>query len=54
MNEKNTVANLTERANPSRNNAAKGATRRKFLAQAGAALTGGVITQQSPVCLGSI
>ncbi|HEY2568768.1 MAG TPA: vanadium-dependent haloperoxidase [Candidatus Udaeobacter sp.] len=40
--------NLTETANSSSNNAAKGATRRKFLAQAGAALAGGVILGKAP------
>jgi hypothetical protein len=41
--EKNTVADVTETANPSANNAAKGSSRRKFLGQVGAALTGGVV-----------
>jgi hypothetical protein len=45
---KTNTLNLTERANPSSNNAAKGATRRKFLVQAGAALTGGVILSKAP------
>jgi hypothetical protein len=40
--------NLTETANPSSNDAFKGATRRKFLAQAGAALAGGVILGKAP------
>src|SRR5262245_32659506 len=48
MNEKNIAVNLADRANPSSNNAAKGATRRKFLAQAGVALTGGVILSKAP------
>ena len=43
MNEKNTVADVTETGNPSTNNAAKGSSRRKFLGQVGAALTGGVL-----------
>ena len=43
MNEKNTVADVTETGNPSINNAAKGASRRKFLGQVGAALTGGMV-----------
>ena len=43
MNEKNTVADVTETGNPSTNNAAKRASRRKFLGQVGAALTGGVL-----------
>jgi hypothetical protein len=41
--EKNTVADVTERGSPSANNAAKGSSRRKFLGQVGAALTGGVV-----------
>ena len=43
MNEKNTVADVTETRNPSINNAARRASRRKFLGQVGAALTGGVV-----------
>src|SRR5438552_1635642 len=43
MNEKNTVADVNETGNPSADNAAKGSTRRKFLGQVGAALTGGVV-----------
>src|ERR1700730_819966 len=43
MNEKNTVADVTETGNSSANNAAKGSSRRKFLGQVGAALTGGVV-----------
>ena len=43
MNEKNTVAEVTEKRNPSTSNAAKGASRRKFLGQVSAALTGGVV-----------
>src|SRR5262249_37861178 len=43
MNEKNTVADVTETGNPSINNATKGSSRRKFLGQVGAALTGGVM-----------
>ena len=43
MNEKNTVADVTEKRNPSTSNAAKGASRRKFLGQVSAALTGGVV-----------
>ena len=43
MNEKNTVADVTETGNPSANNAAKGSSRRKFLGQVGAALTGSVV-----------
>src|SRR5881394_1979646 len=43
MNEKNTITHVTETTNPSTNNATKGATRRKFLGQVGAALTGGVV-----------
>ncbi len=43
MNQKNTVANVAETGNPSANNAAKGSSRRKFLGQVGAALTGGVV-----------
>ena len=43
INEKNTVANVTETGNPSTNNAVTGASRRKFLGQVGAALTGGIV-----------
>src|SRR5437660_10990052 len=43
MNEKNTVADVTKTGNPSADNAAKGSSRRKFLGQVGAALTGGVV-----------
>src|SRR5262249_61995273 len=43
MNEKNAVADVTETGNPSINNATKGSSRRKFLGQVGAALTGGVM-----------
>ena len=43
MNEKNTAADVTETGNPSTNNAAKRASRRKFLGQVGAALTGGIV-----------
>ena len=43
MNEKNTVADVTETGNPSINNATKGSSRRKFLGQVGAALAGGVV-----------
>ena len=43
MNEKNTVADVTGTGNPSTNNAAKRASRRKFLGQVGAALTGGMV-----------
>ena len=43
MNEKNTVADVTETGNPSINNAVKRASRRKFLGQVGAALTGGIV-----------
>src|ERR1700682_2700743 len=41
--EKNIVADVTEAGSPSANNAAKGSSRRKFLGQVGAALTGGVV-----------
>ena len=41
--EKNTVADVTETGSPSANNAAKGSSRRKFLGQVGAALTGGMV-----------
>ena len=43
MNEKNTVADVTETGNLSANNAGKGSSRRKFLGQIGAALTGGAV-----------
>src|SRR6184192_907442 len=42
MNTKNTVADI-ETENQSINNAAKGSSRRRFLGQVGAALTGGVV-----------
>ena len=41
--EKNTVPDVTETGSPSANNAAKGSSRRKFLGQVGAALTGGMV-----------
>src|SRR2546430_17364499 len=43
MKTKNTVADATEPKNPSVNSAVKGSSRRKFLGQVGAALTGGVV-----------
>src|SRR6266446_3604157 len=43
MNEKKTVANAIQTGNPLPNNSAKGSSRRKFLGQVGAALTGGVV-----------
>ena len=43
MKTKNSVADVTETGNLFTNNAAKGASRRKFLGQIGAALTGGVV-----------
>src|SRR5437773_10003885 len=43
MNTKNPVADVTEPENPSINNAVKGSSRRRFLGQVGAALTGGVV-----------
>src|SRR5215471_11081889 len=42
MNTKTAASNV-ETGNPSTNDAAKGSTRRKFLGQVGAALTGGVV-----------
>ena len=42
MNTKNTVADV-EKENPSINNAAKGSSRRRFLGQVSAALTGGMV-----------
>src|ERR1700682_820339 len=41
--EKNTVADVPETESPLAHNAAKGSSRRKFLGQVGAALTGGVV-----------
>jgi hypothetical protein len=41
--EKNTVADVTKTESPLAHNAAKGSSRRKFLGQVGAALTGGVV-----------
>src|SRR5205823_8521291 len=49
MNQKNTVADVTGTGNPSTNNAAKGSSRRKFLGQVGAALTGGVLLGKAPL-----
>ncbi|MGC1323395.1 MAG: hypothetical protein WA849_14545, partial [Candidatus Udaeobacter sp.] len=43
MNEKNDVSNVTEIAKPSDKHAAKGPSRRKFLRQVSAALTGGAV-----------
>jgi hypothetical protein len=43
MNEKNAVANITETGKPSGRNAAKLSSRRKFLGQVGAVLTGGAV-----------
>src|SRR5438309_11448162 len=49
MNEKNTVADVTETESPLANNASKGSSRRKFLGQVGAALTGGVVLGKAAV-----
>ena len=43
MNEKNGAANANETGKPSANNAVKAPSRRKFLGQVGAALTGGAL-----------
>ncbi|PYK52485.1 MAG: hypothetical protein DME51_00050, partial [Verrucomicrobia bacterium] len=43
MNEKNGVANANETGKPSGNSAVKAPSRRKFLGQVGAALTGGAL-----------
>jgi hypothetical protein len=43
MNMKNAAANVTEGGKPADNNAASGLSRRKFLGQVGAALTGGAV-----------
>ena len=43
MNEKNAVANITETGKPAGSNAAKVSSRRKFLGQVGAVLTGGAV-----------
>jgi hypothetical protein len=43
MIEKNTIANITETGKPSDSNAVKVSSRRKFLGQVGAALTGGAV-----------
>jgi hypothetical protein len=43
MNEKNSIADAPETGNLPTNHTAKGASRRKFLGQVGAALTGGVL-----------
>jgi len=47
MNEKNGVANTNETGKPSANNAVKAPSRRKFLGQVGAALTGGALLGKS-------
>ena len=47
MNEKNGVANANETGKPSGSNAAKVSSRRKFLGQVGAALTGGAVLGKS-------
>ncbi len=50
MNEKNTVADVTETGNPSANNAVdRGSSRRKFLGQVGAALAGGAVFGKAAV-----
>src|SRR2546430_12752024 len=49
MNEKNTVADVPGTGTPSSNKAAKGSSRRKFLGQVGAALTGGVLLGKAPL-----
>ena len=43
MNKNNPIANITEGGKPAGNDAAKGPSRRKFLGQMGAALTGGAV-----------
>ncbi len=43
MNKNSPIANLTKAEKPTVNNAAKGPSRRKFLGQVGAALTGGAV-----------
>ena len=50
MNTKTTVADIPETGNPS-NNPAKGSSRRRFLGQVGAALTGGVMLGKAPIAL---
>ncbi len=47
MNMKNAAANVTEGGKSADNNAAKGPSRRKFLGQVGAALTGGAVLGRS-------
>ncbi len=47
MNEKNGVANTNETGKPSANNAVKAPSRRKFLGQVGAVLTGGAVLGKS-------
>jgi hypothetical protein len=49
MKTKNTVADVTETGNPSTPNAINGSSRRKFLGQVGAALTGGVVLGKAPL-----
>ena len=48
MNDKNTVTDVTETTNPSVSSVIKGASRRKFLGQVGAALTGGLMLSKAP------
>src|SRR6476620_841493 len=52
MNEKTTVANITETGKPSDSNAAKVSSRRKFLGQVGAALAGGAVLGKAAVASG--
>src|SRR3954453_13176995 len=49
MKTKDTLADVTETENSSINGAAKASSRRKFLAQVGAVLTGGVVLGKAPL-----
>lgn len=52
MNEKNTVADVSQTENPSENGASEMSSRRKFLGQVGAALAGGAILGKAAVASG--
>src|SRR5262249_16009176 len=49
MNKKNTIAHATETGIPSTNHAGRASSRRKFLGQVGAALTGGMVLGKAPL-----
>src|SRR5215472_11358849 len=51
MNKRNPNANITEGRKPAERDADQGPSRRKFLGQVGAALTGGVVLGKAPLAL---